>query len=100
MAFEDYPIVDKSSVQSDTSVNTLNSLFCQRNGFIARTDDPDFGIDFTIELIRNGRATGNRFAVQLKSTKRLSLITVNGERLLSHQFETSRLSLLARQATA
>jgi Domain of unknown function (DUF4365) len=97
MGYDDDPIVDEYSVQSDRSVNAFNALFCQKNGFIARMENPDFGIDFTVELIRNDRATGNRFCVQLKSTNRLSLITADGECLISHQFKTSRLGLLARQ---
>ena len=97
MAFDEDPIVDENSIQSDTSVNTFNALFCQNSGFITRTDKPDFGIDFTVELIRNGRASGNRFAAQLKSAQSVSIVTVKGQRFISYQFKTSRLGLLARQ---
>lgn len=94
MAFFDKPIVSNSSERSEKSVNSAMNLFSQRNGFICREDSPDFGVDLQVELIESGKATNNRFVIQIKSAQRLHIINIDGKDYISYTFPTSRLGYL------
>ena len=98
MAFDDDPRVDASSERSEESVLLARSVLSQKNGFISREEHPDFGVDLQVELIVDGRATGNKFVVQIKSAQSLSEVTSKGNKFLSLQFSTSRLGYLCRSA--
>lgn len=94
MAFEDLPKIDESSKNSETSEIKIKSFFNQQNNFICRTDIPDKGCDFDMELIIDG-ASNWRFPIQLKSIETLTLIKDNN--FISYSFETSRLGYLIRR---
>lgn len=98
MAFYDEPVVDDSAKKSEESVNAVKSLLTYRNGFISRVETPDYGVDFNVELVsKMSGATSQMFPVQIKSTKRVTVITHGGERLIALPFKTSRLGYLCRR---
>lgn len=97
MAFDDNPFVDDKSERSEESVLQLQLILNKKNGFICREENPDYGVDLDVELIRNGQATGNKFPIQIKSTQTVNFIKKNGETYATLQFKTSRLGYLARR---
>ena len=58
------------------------------NDWVPRREDPDYGLDFVVEVFDQGDTTGLRFAVQLKGRKRIRL--KRGR--VSCSFPTSNLS--------
>lgn len=98
MAFNDRPIIAASSERSEESVQAVKHVLSQKNGFIAREDLPDVGVDLQVELIENSRATNNRFVVQIKSSKTLNHVIIDEEELITHPFLTSRLGYLCRHS--
>lgn len=100
MAFSDNPIVDKASENSEESVNAVRCLFTQKNGFIRRKEDPDFGVDEDVELIDDNQATGKKFAIQIKSVEKVSVIKNKNGEFVTLQFKSSRLGYLCRRPPA
>lgn len=110
MAFDDDPIVDNNAKNSDESVLFIKSIFSKKNGFICRTDLPDFGVDELIELIRWNdvtndfqNATNKRFVLQLKSLERISenyLVKKSNKFFIALSFKSSRLNYLLQYAPA
>jgi len=99
MAFNDLPKVDRNSINSDKSVIALQQILNQSAGFILRTDVPDFGCDFDVELISESKSAMNtRFPLQLKSIENITLTKEN--KFISYQFKTSRLGYLLRRLPA
>ena len=97
MAFNDCPMVDKNAELSEISVLNTRKFLSKKNGFISRESTDDVGVDLDVELIvDNSSATNSIFAVQIKSQEESSIVTVRGEKYLSHQFKTSRLGHLCR----
>ncbi|MBL7684290.1 MAG: DUF4365 domain-containing protein [Flavipsychrobacter sp.] len=99
MAFNDLPIIDNPSINSEKSSIAFKILFSQSNGFISREDIPDKGCDFDVELILDGTLASNwRFAVQLKSV--INPTFIQDGAFISYQFETSRLGYLINRKPA
>lgn len=99
MAFDEFPNIDRSSLNSDESAIELQRLLNKRTGFILRVDVPDLGCDFDVELTRNEKGASNwRFAIQLKSVEKISMVQ-NGQ-YISYPFATSRLGYLLRRIPA
>lgn len=98
MAFTDDPHVDFNSKRSEESVHTATGFFTQKNGFISRTEYPDYGVDLDVELInKTSGATSKKFGIQIKSTSEIKTVTHNNEVFISLPFKTSRLGYLARR---
>jgi hypothetical protein len=110
MAFEDDPIVDDNSKNSEESVHYVKGLFSKKNGFICRTDLPDFGVDELVELVKFNqdthnfdRATNKRFVLQLKSLEKISennILRESDKGFIKLSFKTSRLSYLLQYTPA
>ncbi|AWW30155.1 hypothetical protein DN752_08490 [Echinicola strongylocentroti] len=110
MAFDENPIVDDNSKNSEESVLFVKSIFSQRNGFICRTDHPDFGVDQLVELLKfdgdsstYNQATNKRFVLQLKSIEKISedkIMEKSGENFIKISFKSSRLKYLLEFAPA
>lgn len=100
MAFSDNPLVDRYSQNSEESVWAVRQLFSQKNGFICRKEDPDFGVDEDVELIVNNSSSGKKFAIQIKSIENPNIVNKSGQAFISLQFETSRLGYLCRRQPA
>lgn len=93
MSFRDLPIVDPPSVNTERSELAFLTVLNRRSGFICKPDKPDYGCDFDVELIVDGRGASNRrFGIQLKSVEQLPLLADG--RTISYAFETSRLGYL------
>jgi hypothetical protein len=96
MAFLDSPIIDPSSRNSEKSELKLRHFLNQESGFICRSEVPDKGCDFDVELIlENKNSSSWKFPIQLKSVEKLTL--VNKGEFISYSFETSRLGYLMRR---
>src|SRR5690606_4594330 len=86
------------------------SIFSKKNGFICRTDLPDFGVDELVELIRWNNASNNfqhatnkRFVLQLKSLKSISennLVRKSNKNFITISFKSSRLKYLLQYSPA
>lgn len=100
MSFWDRPIVDKNSERSEESVLRVRSEFTQKNGFIARDETPDYGVDLNVELISDRGATSHIFAVQIKSSAKVNFIEHKGVTYISMPFKTSRLGHLCNRPPA
>lgn len=110
MAFDDDPIVDINAKNSDESVLFIKSIFSKKNGFICRTDQPDFGVDELIELIwwddssKNFQnATNKRFVLQLKSLEKISdnnFASKSNKEFVKISFKSSRLKYLLQYSPA
>jgi uncharacterized protein YneF (UPF0154 family) len=110
MAFDDDPIVDENAKNSAESLSFVKTLFCERNGFICRTDKPDFGVDELVELIKWNQdsenfefASNKRFVLQLKSMERISkrnLAIKSDKEFIKISFKTSRLNYLLQYSPA
>jgi hypothetical protein len=98
VAFEDRPSITSSSERSEESVRAVKDVLSQKNGFISRDDIPDVGVDLQVELIKNGKATNNRFVVQIKSSRSLQQIKKGDKEFISYTFLTSRLGYLCRHS--
>lgn len=73
-------------------------ILSQKNGFIYREEAPDFGVDLDVELITDGKhASAQKFAVQIKSAAKLSLVKKDGGEFFAFPFETSRLNYLRKR---
>lgn len=106
MAFDEYPKVDDSSKNSSESVSFIKALFSEKNGFICRTEHPDFGVDEMVELIKWNKesqkfeyATNKRFVIQLKSLKKITendLVTKSENKYIKISFKSSRLKYLLK----
>ena len=73
-------------------------ILSQKNGFIYREEAPDFGVDLDVELIADSKnASAQKFAVQIKSAAKLSLVKKNGVEFFAFPFETSRLNYLRKR---
>lgn len=96
MAFDDNPIVDKSSKASEESVLDVRKVLSQENGFLSREETPDFGADLDIELINEkSSVSGEKFAVQIKSSAALKVL--KDQNLISFSIKTSRIGYLCRR---
>ncbi|GAB2653290.1 hypothetical protein GCM10027036_03210 [Flavihumibacter cheonanensis] len=96
MAYNDLPIVDRSAANCERSVQQLKRFLNMQSGFILREDIPDYGCDFDAELVlEDGRASNQRFPIQIKSVAKLKLI--GDGRFITYSFETSRLGYLMRR---
>lgn len=101
MGFDQAPEVDDNSKRSEESEIAARNWFKRSNGFIYRTENPDFGVDIDVELILNGtEASSWKFPVQLKSTSRLQVVTSQSEQFISLPFKVSRLGYLAKRLPA
>lgn len=110
MAFDEDPIVDNNSKNSEESVLFIKTIFSQRNGFICRTDIPDFGVDELIELMKFDEnektfkgATNKRFVLQLKSIGEISstqIIKKSNKDFIKLSFKSSRLNYLLQYSPA
>lgn len=97
MSFLDNPGIDHFSEASEESVIAVKSLFCQRNGFLAREENPDKGVDLDVELLLDKQVSGFKFAIQIKSIQKLNKIKEKGRQYLRYPFKTSRLGYLCRR---
>jgi hypothetical protein len=98
MSFDKFPIVDDNSKNSEESVLIVKSFFSQRNGFISRTETPDFGCDIDVELIINStEASSKKFPIQIKSEENVSFIQKDEVYYVSKPFKTSRLNYLCNR---
>lgn len=98
MSFFDNPIVDKNAERSEDSVLKIRSFFKLTTGFLCREESPDYGVDFDIELLDGKQnTTGHKFAIQVKSAKKVKVITKDNKNYISLQFKTSRLGYLIRR---
>jgi hypothetical protein len=101
MSFYDDPIVDDNSKRSEESVNAIRGLFTKKNGFIAREEIPDYGVDLDVELILASiGASSYKFPIQIKSTIAIKKVRSNNEEFISYEFKTSRLRYLAKRQPA
>lgn len=100
MSFNDNPIVDIASKNSEESVNVVRSSFTQKNGFIRRKEDPDYGVDEDVELIIEDQASSKKFAIQIKSVAKANFIENDGTKYITLQFKSSRLGYLCRRPPA
>jgi len=101
MSFSNLPSVDEKAKASTESVLAVKSIFSPRKGFISRNEDPDYGSDLNVELIKDGSsASGKKFPIQIKSSGNVSFIKVEATNFLSIQFSTSRLNYLCSQPPA
>jgi hypothetical protein len=99
MGYYDSPNADHASLNCELSERRLRDLLNRESGFICRQDVPDYGCDFDVELIVNGKDVSDwRFPIQLKSIQRIKLIK-NGA-LLAYSIETSRIGYLMRRKPA
>jgi hypothetical protein len=98
MAFNDDPKVDQFYKNSEESVLAVRSFFLCKNGFICRSETPDFGVDEDVELIIDDQASGKKFAIQIKSVE--SAMIIRNNQFVSLQFYTSRLGYLCRRPPA
>jgi hypothetical protein len=99
MAFDDRPMIDPYSINSEASERVTKQYLNQANGFICRNDIPDKGCDLDVELIIDGAKSSNwRFPIQLKSVLTLQLVQ-NGQ-YISYSFKTSRLAYLMSRIPA
>ncbi len=99
MAFSDTPIIDQSSKHSERSERRMRDFLNQENGFICRTEVPDKGCDFYVELILDSiKSSSWNFAIQLKSIENPEL--VDNDQFISLSIETSRLGYLMRRIPA
>lgn len=98
MSFYDNPKVDDNSKLSEESVLYVKSVFTRRNKFISREENPDYGVDLDVELLGSkDDPTGNKFAIQIKSSANLKIISKQGEKFISLQFLLSSLGYLSRR---
>jgi hypothetical protein len=97
MAFNDNPQVDANAVKSERSVLAVRNVLTQDNGFISREEHPDYGVDLDVELMSAQGASSQKFAVQIKSVKEVTLVKLDGEEFISYSFKTSRLGYICRR---
>lgn len=96
MGFDDFPKVDDSSKRSENSELAIKYLFKRDTGFICRTETPDYGADFDIELVTDDEnVSGFKFAIQAKSTTIYD--KVFDGKYVSYKVETSRIGYLTRR---
>lgn len=101
MSFYQDPLVDENSKRSEESVNAVRSLFTRKKGFISREENPDYGVDFDIELVTSFEgASSKKFSVQIKSTASIKTAKYGENIFFTLQFKTSRLGYLARREPA
>lgn len=87
-------------IQSDQKnrFSKLRDSSLKKNGFLSRTESPDYGVDLDIELIdHNSGATSKKFGVQIKSMTEVKTATYSSETFVSLPFKTSRLRYLAER---
>ncbi|RHX89518.1 hypothetical protein DLM76_21105 [Leptospira yasudae] len=97
MAFNDNPSIDIYSKASEQSVLCARSFFSQKNNFIAREETPDFGVDLDVELMINSKASGFKFAIQIKSFQEIETIEIHETVYVKYSIATSRLGYLTRR---
>ena len=101
MPFNDLPQADDNALRSEESVLFVRQHLSLKNGFIAREQTPDYGIDIIAELLSaTDGATGKTFAIQIKSYIESKTITINGAKFISLDFKTSRLGYLCKKPPA
>ncbi|WP_223654487.1 DUF4365 domain-containing protein [Hymenobacter psoromatis] len=100
MSFAKQPLVDKNALQSEKSVRAVMSLLSLENGFISRTETPDYGVDLDVELVDESGATSRKFAVQIKSAASVRFVEQDGQQFVTLPFDTSRLGYLCRRSPA
>lgn len=101
MGFENDPSVDESAKRSEESVNAVRGWFTRKRGFILREENPDYGVDFDVELMSDeSGASSKKFAIQIKSTANAKKVTYEGTKFLALPFKTSRLGYLCRRPPA
>ena len=101
MAFNDLPELDGNAVRCEESVLYIRQTFSMKYGFISRDQNPDYGIDFLVELVsESGGATSKDFAVQIKSCIESKTIEISNDKFIALEFKTSRLGHLCRRLPA
>lgn len=101
MSFYDDPVVDDNAKRSQESVHFVKGLFSEKNGFIYREENPDYGVDLDVELIVETQgASSKKFPVQIKSAITFHKIESDGDSYISYNFKTSRLGYLAKRPPA
>jgi hypothetical protein len=99
MSFSDLPIIDRFSINSETSERRFKEVINLITGFQTRPEYPDKGCDLTVELVVDRKSASSwLFPVQLKSIEKLVL--VHEKTMISLPFETSRLGYLMRRLPA
>lgn len=98
MAFNDNPEVDIYSKNSEESVLAVKLYLMQKHGFIVRDETPDKGVDFDVELILDNKASGFKFAIQLKSVEQAKLVVKDSIQYVAYRIKTSRLGYLCRRS--
>lgn len=98
MAFNDSPEIDVYSKNSEESVLAVKQLLMQKQGFIVREENPDKGVDFDVELIIDNKASGFKFAIQLKSVEQAKFVTKGDTQYVAYRIKTSRLGYLCRRS--
>ena len=87
MSFFDSPTVDDNAKKSEESVLKVKGIFTKRNGFINREENPDYGVDLDVELVLEAHhASSQKFAVQIKSTGKVSTVSKDGHKYISLSF--------------
>ncbi|MDP3392721.1 MULTISPECIES: DUF4365 domain-containing protein [unclassified Sediminibacterium] len=100
MAFNQLPVIDASSKNSETSTRRMNEQINLKTGFNCRPQVPDTGIDYEVELVINKtQASAWQFPIQLKSIAG-QFERVKNDAFISYSFETSRLGYLMRRLPA
>jgi hypothetical protein len=56
MSFYDDPVIDDNAKRSQESVHFVKGLFSEKNGFVYREENPDYGVDLDVELMVDGKA--------------------------------------------
>ncbi|MDW7711179.1 MAG: DUF4365 domain-containing protein [Deferrisomatales bacterium] len=97
MSLPELPKVDRAAENSDESSVALLSVLTRRNGFICRKEDPDYGVDFDVEIVKDGQVTGNKFAIQLKSTEKRLESTRDGTQYVCYPYPVGNLRVLAER---
>lgn len=97
MGFFDDPKVDLYSKASEESVLATKQFFLQRNGFLARDETPDKGVDLDVELMIDDKVSGFKFAIQIKSVQDLQRTEKGGKSFIVYNIKTSRLGYLCRR---
>lgn len=92
MDSEKLPIVDENKIRSQTSEIEFEKIFSMKNGFNSQRVQPDYGDDYSVEIIKNSNVTNYKFNVQLKSTKKIKFIKENN--FISHEIKVSTINYL------
>lgn len=98
MGFCNNPIVDIYSKTFEESVIATKRVFSQKNGFLVREENPDKGVDLDVELLIDNQVSGFKFAIQIKSARKLQTIQKEGSTFIRYNIKASRLGYLCRRS--